>query len=134
MALQKEKYFLIVFAKPQAKYIISFSFLEYGLTLADGSVLISIPVDDDLENGACCLMTIFHEITHVLFRKIINTNSFRRSFDETQDEGNKVEQLLVGELNLCYKEGCDFILDLNNSQLSVTLFNKAFHEIEERKI
>ena len=76
-------------------------------------------------------MTIFHEITHVLFRKIINTNSFRRSFDETQDEG---EQLLVGELNLCYKEGCDFILDLNNSQLSVTLFNKAFHEIEERKI
>ena len=49
-------------------------------------------------------MTIFHEITHVLFRKIINTNSFRRSFDETQDEGNKVEQLLVGELNLCYKE------------------------------
>ena len=79
-------------------------------------------------------MTIFHEITHVLFRKIINTNSCRRSFDETQDEGNKVEQLLVGELNLCYKEGCDFILDLNNSQLSVTLFNKAFHEIEERKI
>lgn len=108
------------------------SFPQYRLTLADGSVLINAPEDDQVENAACCLMTLFHEMTHVLFRKIIDTNTFRRSFDETQDSGRKLEELLVGKLNECHKEGCDFILNLDNYTLSVSDFNKSFHSIEEK--
>ena len=39
---------------------------------------------------------------------------------------------MINYLNCGYKEGCDFILNLNNYQLSVTLFNMAFHKIEEK--
>ena len=80
----------------QDKIYFIYNMPQYGLTLADGSVLINYDNTDEVAIAACCLMTIFHEMTHVLFRKIIYTNSFRRSFDENQDSGTKVEELLVG--------------------------------------
>ena len=108
------------------------SFPQYGVTLADGSVIINAPEDDQFENAACCLMTLFHEMTHVLSMKIINKNAFRITVEETQDIGRTILQLFVGKLNECHKEGCDFILNLNNYTLSVIDFNKAFHSIEEK--
>ena len=109
-----------------------YNMFQRGLTLADGSVLINYQNTDDVGNAACCLMTIFHEMTHVLLRKIIYTNTFRRSFDETEDLGNKVKECLVGELNQCHKKGCYFLLNLKNYQLCDLKTFKSRFTAEEK--
>ena len=111
----------------------SYNMHQHGLTLADGSVLINYEKRKKIAYAACCLMTIFHEMTHVLFRKIIYTNTFRRSFDETQDSGRKVEELLVGDLNECHQKGCYFILKIENYQYNdLKTFNLLFKSEENK--
>ena len=109
----------------QDKIFFIYNMSQRGLTLADGSVLINYNNTDEVANAACCLMTIFHEMTHVLFRKIIYTNTF--SFNKNQDSGIKIEELLVGEFHKCHKEGCYFILNFKNYQLyELKKFNSLF--------
>lgn len=111
---------LIVFVK---------DFPQYGLTLADCSIIILIQ-DNDYPSLASVMLSIYHEMTHLLYRKVSNTSFFRRSFDETQDSGKKVEQLLIGEYDTCHKEACYYILNINNYDVLPELFKAKFYAIE----
>ena len=110
----------------------SHKMLQHRLTLPDGSVLINYKRTKTIAYAACCLITLFHEMTHVLFRKIINTNIFTRCIDETQYSGRTVEELLIGNLNECHQKGCYFILTIGNYQNnSLKTFNLLFNNCEK---
>ena len=133
LLLEKEnlKKVILDFLKEDSIYFV-YQFPQHGLTLSDGSVLINYEQTINASFAACYIMTIFHEITHVLYRKVINNNIFRRSFDETKDSGTLLEQLLVGDMNKCHRKGCCYIINSNNYNTSVSEFKKKFKEIESQ--
>ena len=51
---------------------------------------------------------------YLLYRKLLNTSFFKRSFDETQNASKKFELSLLGNSNTCHRESCHYILDINN--------------------
>ena len=133
LLLEKEnlKKVILDFLKEDSIYFV-YQFPQHGLTLSDGSVLINYEQTINASFAACYIMTIFHEITHVLYRKVINNNVFRRSFDETKDSGTLLEQLLVGDMNKCHRKGCCYIINSNNYNTSVSEFKNKLNEIESQ--
>ena len=131
--LEKENLSKVIldFLKEDSIFFV-YKFPQHGLTLSDGSVLINYNQTCNASFAACYIMTIFHEITHVLYRKVINNNVFRRSFDETKDSGTLLEQLLVGDMNQCHRKGCCYIINSKNYNTSVTEFKNKLNEIESQ--
>lgn len=107
-------------------------FPQNGITLADSSIILLINKDADYPSLASVLMTLYHEMTLLLYRKISNTSFFQKSFDETQDAGKKVEQLLLGNYNTCHRESCYYILDINNYNNSPNTFLTELSVIEKK--
>ena len=105
-------------------------FPQFGLTLADCSIILNVTKAVNYPSLASVMMTLYHEMTHLLYRKVSNTNFFRRSFDETEDSGTMVEKLLLGDLNKCHKATCHYILNISNYKCYPDVFYTKLSAIE----
>ena len=94
----------------QDSIIVVRDFPQYGLTLADSSIILLINKDADYPSLASALITLYHEMIYLLYRKLSNTSFFKRSFDETQNASKKFELSLLGNYNTCHRESCHYII------------------------
>ena len=98
----------------QDSIIVVRDFPQYGLTLVDSSIILLINKDADYPSLASALITLYHEMIYLLYRKLSNTSFFFFCFDETQNTSKKFELSLLGNYNTCHRESCHYILDINN--------------------
>lgn len=118
-------------------FIVPYLF-SLGITAENGFIYIrTINLENvfDLQSSALVFITLIHEVSHFIMRKVMNTNYFEKSrkldsFPSKYDTGDTFEALLFGNKSKINDEFATFILNKNNYNQSYELFTNKINNIK----